>query len=611
MCLYAGARTTFFTMKHTLSLFFSFIFCLSLSAKTIYFNTGGQELWGKDSPAFFAHSWGAQDSDVQLSLVSGDVFKGDIPDGNTGILFVRMPGGSTAINWNTRWNQTSDLSIPADKDCYTITGWGSTDGQWSKYGSSTPGTNPGGGTTPGGQDYSTAVPEASTDIMLQAFYWDSNKGGQSGDNYGDTKWSTLLSQADEINRYFDLVWLAPSAASNDNMGYIPKQYTNQSCNHGFKATLDQLISALHAGNTKVIADIVINHCGNKSSWCDYWELDFGTYGKYQPQSTWMTKDDEGSGRCSTGQNNDDGQENNRNYGSARDWDHKNTAVQDMMKAYLKWMKSEMKYDGFRYDYCVGFHTSHVGAYNTAAKPYLSVMEYWQGDANTLRQRIDDAGKNTMTFDFALKYGGLRDGIFKQNYNNLKNAGLRGKGYQRYAVTFVDNHDTFHRSDSEDVMNKKDGSSINDKSVMMQCNAYILSMPGIPCVFYPHWVRYKSEIEQMIVARKAAGIHSESAVTEESGQGYYRATIQGKTGTVKLMLGSAANDAQPQGYQVAVKGDKYAMYYQGTGHLDVDNVSEQTQPVLDPEMPMYNILGQRVDPTYQGIVIQNGHKFLLR
>ena len=36
----------------------------------------------------------------------------------------------------------------------------------------------------------------------------------------------------------------------------------------------------------------------------------------------------------------------------------------------------MKYDGFRYDYCKGFHNSHINDYNSAAKTYFSVMEYW-------------------------------------------------------------------------------------------------------------------------------------------------------------------------------------------------------------------------------------------
>jgi hypothetical protein len=32
--------------------------------------------------------------------------------------------------------------------------------------------------------------------------------------------------------------------------------------------------------------------------------------------------------------------------------------------------------------------------------------------------------------------------------------------------------------------------------------------------------------------------------------------------------------------------------------------------LDVTLPMYNILGQRVDETYRGIIIQKGHKFLI-
>ena len=148
----------------------------------------------------------------------------------------------------------------------------------------------------------------------------------------------------------------------------------------------------------------------------------------------------------------------------------------------------------------------------------------------MKSRIDQAGKNTMTFDFALFHNSIQKGIAKNAYGNLVNGGMRGKSYQKYAVTFVDNHDTFNRSDNADCGNKKDGSSINDKELIMQSNAYTLSMPGIPCVFYPHWYKYKTDIKAMITARRSAGIHSESAVSETSGSGYYEATITGKTGS---------------------------------------------------------------------------------
>jgi alpha-amylase len=423
------------------------------------------------------------------------------------------------------------------------------------------------------QDYDTAVPSESEDIMLQSFYWDS----QNDNGYGNTRWTTLTGQASEIGSYFSLVWLPPSAESNGGLGYIAKCYSNQNSSLGSEQELRSLINALHTKGTRVLADIVINHCGNKSSWCDFNSLNFGTYGSFDPQSTWITSDDEAQGKCNLGANADDGQ-HEANYGAARDWDHKNANVQNMCKAYTKWMKNVMLYDGFRYDYCGGFHTKHINEYNTASKPYFSVMEYWYGDATHLKARIDDAGKNTLTFDFALKYNAFRDGIYSKSYTKCKSAGLRGKGYAKYAVTFIDNHDTFNRQNGNEVNGQGDGSSINDKSLMMRCNAYLLSMPGVPCVFYPHWVKYKAEIKKMIDARRAAGIHSESTVEESAESGWYRATIHGKHGAVKLMLGSAASDEQPAGYTTAIKGSDYAMYYtvygEGTGTVQPSVINGQ-------------------------------------
>ena len=39
--------------------------------------------------------------------------------------------------------------------------------------------------------------------------------------------------------------------------------------------------------------------------------------------------------------------------------------------------------------------------------------------------------------------------------------------------------------------------------------------------------------------------------------------------------------------------------------------QEDDAVLDTELPMYNAVGQKVDASYHGIVIQNGHKFLLQ
>ncbi len=402
------------------------------------------------------------------------------------------------------------------------------------------GSDCGSGTPIGGETQDTvppvvtvsSVPSQATDVMLQAFYWDS----YTDHGYGDTRWNTLLSQSEEISSYFDLVWLPPASFSTGGTGYIPRQYSNLSSDWGTANELYQLLDALHDGNSRVVADIVINHCGNYSSSCNFYPLNFGTYGSFSPDNTWITTDDEGG--CTGGSHADVGYEGEQNYGSARDWDHQNPNVQAMCRAYLQWMK-EQGFDGWRYDYGKGYTHDHINDYNTAAGAYFSVVEYWDGNAANLQARLNDAGWNTTLFDFSTKYNALNDGICAGNYSKCQGAGLPGAGKSKYAVTFVDNHDTFTRSSSE-FGGQNNSMTTGMKDRLLQANAFILSMPGIPCVFYPHWVTYKAELKKMIEARHMTGVHSESAVYDEQvEQGGYQATIAGKNGFIVLQLGNKA------------------------------------------------------------------------
>lgn len=433
------------------------------------------------------------------------------------------------------------------------------------------------GVTPPAPGTESAAPSQCEDVMLQGFYWDSH---MQGAKFGRTKWIDLQSQVNEIGKYFTLIWLPPSAKSQGGLGYHPVCYSNQDGDIGTRAKLDELIALLHERDVKVVADIVINHCASNSGWCHFATMNFGEYGSFTPQPEWITANDEvntdsKAGDCYQCSKNKAHQDEGDNWDGARDWDHQNEDVQKMCKAYTQWMLNVMHYDGFRYDMCAGYSGKHIDEYNQASKPYFSVMEYWKGTAGEEMNKVKEANHNTLTFDFAAKYGVFRDGIYRKNYGKLlksANNSLRGLGYERYAVTFIDNHDTYARTDNEDIAQKKDGSSINDKDLMMRANAYLLSMPGVPCVFYPHWVTYKKEINAMIEARRVAQVHSESQVDEEAGSGYYKATVHGKSGKVILYLGSAAAEPAPQGYKTAVRGDSYAMYYYGNGHVDLEQVT---------------------------------------
>ena len=100
--------------------------------RVIYLNGGGATLWNKDDAVFFIHAWGGTEADVIMAQVEGDVYSASIPADNANLCFVRMAPGSEAIDWNTKWNQSTDQTIPADKNLFTMTDW--SNGTWSVYG---------------------------------------------------------------------------------------------------------------------------------------------------------------------------------------------------------------------------------------------------------------------------------------------------------------------------------------------------------------------------------------------------------------------------------------------------------------------------------------------
>jgi len=401
--------------------------------------------------------------------------------------------------------------------------------------------------------YLGAVPGQCEAVMMQAFYNESYLATAPGvDTYGDTKWKTLLPQASEIGAYFDYVWLPPSAYG-DGAGYHPKNYSDQNSNWGTRAELEALISALHNAGSKVVADIVINHCAGWSSWCDFPTFDFGEYGVFTPDASYICKGDEvnaewnkptdanpasGSGACwgkATG-NADDGE----NWDGARDWAHDMPKVQEMFIAYLKWLRNVMKYDGFRYDKGDGFNNWHHWNYNKHARPEIAFMECYKG-TDEIQSRINGAKGDLMGLDFGLKWH-VFNSIAGWDYSRGRGDCIMSRGDGKHSVTFMESHDWFLRSDNEfEFCGRGNSMKQEMKARLMQCNALLLSMPGVPCIFYPHWKKYKEDIKPMIVARKWAGVHSESEVKDEyyNATGY-QATVVGKHGWLILCLGDKAN-----------------------------------------------------------------------
>ena len=434
-------------------------------------------------------------------------------------------------------------------------------------------------------NYRHSAPENCTDVMIQGFYWDSNEpetmAGSTTSVYGSTAWARLMKNksaetgeyiADEMGKWFDLIWLPPFSRSTGGTGYLPIQYSDLNSAWGTKANLTKLIKKFHGLGARVIEDIVINHASGEPTWCTFAEQDFGEYGVYKPTAAWICKTDdlnwsedakEEAGDCfgAASGNNDAGYDGLDDFNGGRDWDHQSKNVQLMCKAYLKWLTHTVHVDGFRFDYCKGFKNGYIADYNSVAAPYFSVMEMWDGRVGDLQYHLDEVRRKSTTFDFATKFSAFNDGIANGNYGALRGCGLLGAGESRYAVTFIDNHDTFLRDEKEFLGYGNSLANDENKAKVLQCNAFILSMPRVPCVFFPHWITFKNEIKAMIDARYKTGVHSQSRVEDEASHDYYKATIYGTNGEIRLLMGPASGyNTTPAGYTLASKGVNYGVYY---------------------------------------------------
>ena len=119
-------------------LFMLLNFSSSVWAAKIYLNTNevNDINWGKDNAWFFAHIWsdGGSSSDVKMTSAGNGYYSCDVPDDKNKIIFVRKNPSNSELNFNNKWGQTKDLTIPTDgNNLFTPNGWDNCDGTWSTY----------------------------------------------------------------------------------------------------------------------------------------------------------------------------------------------------------------------------------------------------------------------------------------------------------------------------------------------------------------------------------------------------------------------------------------------------------------------------------------------
>ena len=433
-------------------------------------------------------------------------------------------------------------------------------------------------------------PENYNGVMLQGFYWDS---------YADSKWTVLESQADELSQYFDLIWIPNSGKTSEyhhskrnTMGYDPCFWLDHNSCWGTETELKKMIQTFKDKGTGIIEDVVINHKNGLNTWVDFPDEEKGSY-----KITWdntnfsgITSDDEcnNNGYKTTG-----AKDTGDNFEGYRDLDHTNETVQKNVKTYLDFLLKELGYAGFRYDMVKGYKAQYTGEYNNAANPTYSVGECWDDNKTVVTNWINgtkvDGKIQSAAFDFPMKYN-INSAFGGGNWSALGNSMLSNdKTYARYSVTFVDNHDTFRRDEG-----KKDYLGNN----ICAANAYILAMPGTPCLFLKHWQSNKGTLKRLIALRKAAGITNESEIltAETLGNGFLL-TVQGSIGKLRLHLGPVGDVAFANPvdmWTLAIEGKNFQVYTSKDVDLtamkaitDTDASPEDDTPVEIPSFCVVN------------------------
>ncbi len=404
-------------------------------------------------------------------------------------------------------------------------------------------------------------------VMLQGFYWDS---------YSETKWVDLTNQADELSKYFSLIWVPNSGMTSSyyhhpssvSMGYDPCFWLNHNSCWGTETELRTMINTFKSKGTGIIEDVVINHKNGLTDWCDFPEETWEGHGTMTWSLADICRGDDGGNTASnyniTG-NDDTGDD----FNGYRDLDHTSENVQKNVKLYLDFLLNDLGYAGFRYDMVKGYGAQYTKLYNEDAKPTFSVGEYWDSKDNIYRW-VDATDKTSAAFDFGLKYT-INSAFGSSNWSALSDKGMAAdiNGYSQYSVTFVDNHDTYRNHD-------KLGSNV------LAANAFLLAMPGTPCIFWPHWTAYKNELKKMIKARQAAGITNTSRIVEQHEQGGgYVTKVEGSTGKYVLVISGYVTDYNTDGFVAVSTGTaanpNYAFYV--SDNVDLGDLTAMPQVTM--------------------------------
>ncbi len=445
-------------------------------------------------------------------------------------------------------------------------------------------------------------------VMIQGFMWESHQegkhqgqGGYQYEVHWKHKWYDHVKSkvAELADAKFNLIWLPPPSHAGDGAGYHPQEYHWLFNDYGTKGQHQDLIEALLKAGIEPVADVVINHRNGSGSWatfkhpdwpanyiCSTDEFWFQDPGSLNPADQAILAQGDKGAPDYTGSN-------YPNWHAARDLDHTNANLRADVKLYLDKLR-KFGYRGWCYDMVKGYDPKYIAEYDYASSPTFAVGEYWDGNPNTLTAWVDGtrqqgqpdpALKACCAFDFAT-YELLRHFINNGMYTHLPaitwkdgiHDGLIAINKDK-SVTFLENHDT--------GFPQKQFDSFGNNDKLMQGYAYILTHPGIPCVYWKHFFEWnrKQEIRALIKARKYAGVHSGSYIETQVHGNDYVATVGDKpfeTSTLIVKIGHGFG-FNPDGniWGLETYGQGYAVWVRKSKKAETQAAVDAPMPSLPP------------------------------
>ncbi|MFL1897305.1 starch-binding protein [Aquimarina sp. 2-A2] len=403
------------------------------------------------------------------------------------------------------------------------------------------------------------------DVLFQAFDWNvqNQPAGQT--------WYDIVSQNRNTikNAGIDVIWMPPPSDAASPQGYLPRELYNLNSAYGTKNQLVNLIDQYHTLGIKVLSDIVINHRVGSPDAVTFVNPAWPTY--------YITADDEGRNFVSYPVNfsgntdyfpgtslKSDG--SNGTYAAARDLDHKNPEVRGEIINWMKFLKNDIGFDGWRYDFVHGYDPIYNKQYNDATNPYFAVGELLESSRVQTNNWVNYTQQSSSAFDFNTKVtlqNALRDNNLSYlRDGNGKPSGMIGVNPSK-SVTFLENHDTGAAQQCCGPGYVFPGGETN----LRKGYAYILSHPGNPMIFWTHFfdtgAGVQNAIKDLIAVRKSVRIHAGSSINiAEARNDLYAAYIDGKSGTLAMKLGNGSWSPNGSGWTLRTSGNGYAVWSKG-------------------------------------------------